>query len=158
MPWLISWNTAPHLPPQHHPLFFFRVYLWLKTIICEILYLCEYLMTEAYPFIFPVPESQPHHSQSPGPRREELTPLDMNLNAPNRDDVVYLKREKQPSPSLHAQKHPHGATPPTPTHPHSAGTRSKTYGNDNSSVNRQTRCQSTRPDPVPGMLVSFVSS
>ncbi len=65
-------------------------------------------------------------------------------------DNVYLHRQKESAPSLVAQHHPHGVSPPSPVHPHSAQGRERTYGNDNSSVNRQSRSQSARPDPIPG--------
>lgn len=59
-------------------------------------------------------------------------------------------REKQTPPSLSPQKHPHGTSPGRETHPHCGQPRPYAYGNDNSSVNRQSRVQSTRPDPIPG--------
>ena len=65
-------------------------------------------------------------------------------------EPVYLRREKESMPSLIAQQHPHGAAPPSPTHPHTGQARQLTYGNDNSSVNRQSRSQSGKPDPIPG--------
>ena len=80
---------------------------------------------------------------------EELTELDININAP-KPEPVYLRREKTSPPSLAPQKHPHGVSPPQPVHPSTGQHRALTYGNDNSSVNRQSRVHSTRPDPVPG--------
>lgn len=62
----------------------------------------------------------------------------------------FVYREKQSPPSLNPQKHPHGTSPGKDTHPHTGQARPLTYGNDNSSVNRQSRVQSTRPDPIPG--------
>lgn len=64
---------------------------------------------------------------------------------------IFCFREKQSPPSLLAQKHPHGTSPGRETHPHTGQPRPYTYGNDNSSVNRQSRVQSTRPDPVQGI-------
>ncbi|XP_060595540.1 uncharacterized protein LOC132749698 isoform X4 [Ruditapes philippinarum] len=80
---------------------------------------------------------------------EVLTEMNVNLNEP-KQEPVYLRREKQSPPSLNAQKHPHGTSPSKETHPHTGQPRPFTYGNDNSSVNRQSRVQSTRPDPIPG--------
>ncbi|XP_053383865.1 uncharacterized protein LOC123536790 [Mercenaria mercenaria] len=87
---------------------------------------------------------------------EILTEMNVNLNEP-KPEPVYLAmlmllifREKQSPPSLNAQKHPHGTSPGKDTHPHIGQPRPFTYGNDNSSVNRQSRVQSTRPDPIPG--------
>ena len=67
--------------------------------------------------------------------------------------LLFVCREKQSPPSLNAQKHPHGTSPSKDTHPHTGQPRPFTYGNDNSSVNRQSRVQTTRPDPIPGMQV-----
>ncbi|KAL4224796.1 Intermediate filament tail domain-containing protein [Mactra antiquata] len=78
-----------------------------------------------------------------------LTEMNVNLNEP-KPEPVYLRREKQTPPSLSAQKHPHGSSPSQGIHPHTGQPRPFAYGNDNSSVNRQSRVQSTRPDPVPG--------
>ncbi|XP_052799852.1 uncharacterized protein LOC128231279 isoform X3 [Mya arenaria] len=81
--------------------------------------------------------------------QEMLTEMNVNLNEP-KPEPVYLRREKQTPPSLVAQKHPHGTSTGKETHPQTGQPRPFTYGNDNSSVNRQSRVQSTRPDPVPG--------
>ncbi|XP_021368992.1 uncharacterized protein LOC110460435 isoform X3 [Mizuhopecten yessoensis] len=80
---------------------------------------------------------------------ESLTDMTVNINEP-RSDPVYLRREKQAPPTLAPQKHPHGISPGRESHPHSGQARPLTYGNDNSTVNRQSRSQSTRPDPVAG--------
>ena len=79
---------------------------------------------------------------------EELPELEVPVNGVMAESV-YLRREKEEMPSLAAQKHPHGHIPASSTHPHHQHPRVKTYGNDNSSVNRQTRSQ-VKPDPVPG--------
>ncbi|XP_060086406.1 uncharacterized protein LOC132565720 [Ylistrum balloti] len=81
--------------------------------------------------------------------QESLTDMTVNINEP-RPDPVYLRREKQAPPTLAPQKHPHGISPGRESHPHSGQARPLTYGNDNSTVNRQSRSQTTRPDPVPG--------
>ena len=67
-------------------------------------------------------------------------------------NTPYLKRERVSRPCLSAQKHPHGLVPPNHSHPHTGQMRPKVYGNDNSSVNRQSRSQSAKPDPVPGNI------
>ncbi|XP_069132488.1 uncharacterized protein [Argopecten irradians] len=81
--------------------------------------------------------------------QESLTDMTVNINEP-RPDPVYLRREKQAPPTLAPQKHPHGISPGRESHPHSGQARPLTYGNDNSTLNRQSRSQTTRPDPVPG--------
>lgn len=83
------------------------------------------------------------------PEADCLPEYNMDTNAP-KPEPVYLKREKESPPSLHPPKHPHGVQPPASVHPHTGQARPLTYGNDNSSVNRQSRGQSTRPDPIPG--------
>ncbi|KAL8614242.1 hypothetical protein ACOMHN_026459 [Nucella lapillus] len=80
---------------------------------------------------------------------ETLTEISVNVNEP-KSEPVYLRREKQQPPSLQANKHPHGNAVNVPVHPHMGQSRPLCYGNDNSSNNRQSRSQSTRPDPVPG--------
>ena len=61
-----------------------------------------------------------------------------------------IHREKQQPLTLQAPKHPHGTSPTCGVHPQTSQPRPLRYGNDNTSVNRQTRTQSTRPDPIPG--------
>ncbi|XP_062598156.1 uncharacterized protein LOC134259569 isoform X3 [Saccostrea cucullata] len=80
---------------------------------------------------------------------DSLTEMTVNINEP-KPDSVYLKREKQQPNVLTPQKHPHGTSPGKEIHPHTGQPRPYTYGNDNSSVNRQSRSQTTRPDPVNG--------
>jgi hypothetical protein len=66
---------------------------------------------------------------------------------------ICLCRQKQQPPTLSPQKHPHGSNPGREVHPHTSQPRPFTYGNDNSSVNRQSRSQTTRPDPIPGLYI-----
>ncbi|XP_067654932.1 lamin-B2-like isoform X2 [Haliotis asinina] len=79
---------------------------------------------------------------------ESLT--EINVDVGNKQDHVYLRREKQPPPSLSAQRHPHGSPSSQACHPHIGQSRPLMYGNDNSTWSRQSRQQSTRPDPIPG--------
>lgn len=81
---------------------------------------------------------------------EPLSEFQPEVNG-QQPQVFYIRRDKEKVPSLLAQKHPHGTNPTAPVHPATGQLRPKTYGNDNSSVNRQTRCQSTKPDPIPGV-------
>ncbi|XP_063398619.1 uncharacterized protein LOC134683324 isoform X3 [Mytilus trossulus] len=80
---------------------------------------------------------------------EGLTEMTVNINE-QKPEAVYLRRQKQQPPTLSPQKHPHGGNPIKEVHPHTSQPRPLTYGNDNSSVNRQSRSQTTRPDPIPG--------
>ena len=75
----------------------------------------------------------------------KLSELDIPINQPPSHKQV-LKRPKSPPPSLSAAKHPHGQSPFSPVHPYRGQFRTWTFGNDNSSVNRQTRIQQ-RPTP-----------
>lgn len=79
----------------------------------------------------------------------ELTEYNMNTNAAPQEPM-YLRREKESPPCLNPPKHPYGTSTPSAVHPAVGQGRSQTYGNDNSSVNRQSRVQSQRPDPIPG--------
>ncbi|CAH1786270.1 unnamed protein product [Owenia fusiformis] len=86
----------------------------------------------------------------PGEYEGDLTEINTGqINQP-KPEPVYLKREKAQPPSLSPPKHPYGQAPPFSTHPHSSTQRPYTMGNDNSSVNRQSRSQTTRPDPIQG--------
>nr|XP_034325473.1 uncharacterized protein LOC105338349 isoform X10 [Crassostrea gigas] len=85
----------------------------------------------------------------PNIETDSLTEMTVNINEP-KPDSVYLKREKQQPNVLTPQKHPHGTSPGKEIHPATSQPRPYTYGNDNSSVNRQSRSQTTRPDPVNG--------
>lgn len=80
---------------------------------------------------------------------EKLAEYNMNING-NPAETVYLRREKESPPSLAQPKHPHGTSPSADVHPNTGQLRPLTYGNDNSSMSRQSRVQSTRPDPIPG--------
>ncbi|KAL3841700.1 hypothetical protein ACJMK2_019808 [Sinanodonta woodiana] len=97
--------------------------------------------------------------ENTGALREEevLTEVNVNINEP-KPEQVYLRREKQQPPSLSSQKHPHGSHPLNETHPHTGQPRPFTYGNDNSSVNRQSRVQTTRPDPIYGQPYAGASA
>lgn len=81
---------------------------------------------------------------------ESLTELNMDVNGP-RPEPVYLKREKQQPLTLgSSNKHPHGNSPGINVHPNTGQARPLRYGNDNTSVQRQSRTQTTRPDPIAG--------
>ncbi|GFR81685.1 intermediate filament tail domain-containing protein 1 [Elysia marginata] len=84
---------------------------------------------------------------------ESLTELALDANGP-RPEPIYLRREKQAPPSLSAPRHPHGCSPAASTHPGTGQARPLRMGNDNSSVVRQSRSQTQRPDPVPGQPFS----
>ncbi len=86
-------------------------------------------------------------------KEAELSEITMPPNGV-RADPVYIRREKEQPPSLAAQKHPHGTAPSNGVHPSTGAPRAMTYGNDNSSVNRQSRVQGIRPDPIPGNKIN----
>ena len=88
---------------------------------------------------------------------DSLTEMTVNINE-QKQDSVYLRRQKQQPPTLSPQKHPHGSNPGREVHPHTSQPRPFTYGNDNSSVNRQSRSQTTRPDPIPGQPYAGASA
>ncbi|XP_013408098.1 centrobin isoform X2 [Lingula anatina] len=92
-----------------------------------------------------------------GKPANELTDLGYNVNA-EKPEPVFLRREKTSPPLLPAQKHPHGDYTLNHTHPHHCQPRQLTYGNDNSSVDRQSRSQSARPDPIPGQPYAGASA
>ena len=79
----------------------------------------------------------------------ELTKISLQANG-SKIDPRYIRRVKEEAPGLVAQNHPHGSSPSNQVHSATGAPRPTTYGNDNSSVNRQTTAQSTRPDPIPG--------
>ncbi|XP_077994265.1 prelamin-A/C-like isoform X2 [Glandiceps talaboti] len=58
-----------------------------------------------------------------------------------------LKIEKEEQPLLSAAKHPHGLYTGEDPHPSTGASRVRTGGNDNSSYNRQTRSQNSKPVP-----------
>ena len=80
---------------------------------------------------------------------EQLTQYDMNVNAVPIEQP-YIRLEQPPAPCLVPPKHPHGTDPGGNVHPSKGQHRAKSYGNDNSSVNRQSRAQGQRPDPIAG--------
>ncbi|XP_063179727.1 lamin tail domain-containing protein 1 [Chroicocephalus ridibundus] len=69
----------------------------------------------------------------------------------------FIKREKKASASLLPNRSAWCQSPNSPAHPHFSLVRSLTMGNDGSSLCRQSRCQSSRPDPVPGTLYAGTS-
>ncbi|XP_030335440.1 lamin tail domain-containing protein 1 [Strigops habroptila] len=69
----------------------------------------------------------------------------------------FIKREKKTFASLFPNQSPWCQSPNAPTHPHFSLARPLTMGNDGSSLCRQSRCQSSRPDPVPGTLYAGTS-
>ena len=80
---------------------------------------------------------------------EQLPQYDMNVNAPPAEQP-YIRRTPAAAPALVPPKHPHGTNPGGNVHPSKGEARAKSYGNDNSSVNRQSRVQGQRPDPIAG--------
>ncbi|XP_068511946.1 lamin tail domain-containing protein 1 isoform X1 [Anas acuta] len=64
----------------------------------------------------------------------------------------FIKREKKTFACLFPNQSAWCQSPDSPTHPHFSLVRPLTLGNDGSSLCRQSRCQSSRPDPVPGTL------
>ncbi|XP_044534494.1 lamin tail domain-containing protein 1 [Gracilinanus agilis] len=61
---------------------------------------------------------------------------------------VFLKREKELPPSLFPNRSPWCHSPDHPIHPNYSAQRPATIGNDGSTMGRQTRSQSARPDPI----------
>ncbi|XP_059144868.1 uncharacterized protein LOC131932008, partial [Physella acuta] len=86
------------------------------------------------------------------PRDDEdsLTEYNTDIIGIKHEQPVYLRREKQQPPTLSASKHPHGHQPKAYVHPHTGVERPVYFGNDNSTISRQSRAQSCRPDPIPG--------
>ncbi|CAM9975156.1 unnamed protein product, partial [Bubo scandiacus] len=66
-------------------------------------------------------------------------------------------REKKTSTFLFLNQSAWCQSPNSPTHPHFSLVRPLTTGNDGSSLCRQSRCQSSRPGPVPGTLYAGTS-
>ncbi|XP_061328166.1 lamin tail domain-containing protein 1 [Pezoporus flaviventris] len=64
----------------------------------------------------------------------------------------FIKRDKKTFASLFPNQSAWCQSPNTPAHPHFSLGRPLTMGNDGSSLCRQSRCQPSRPDPVPGTL------
>ncbi|XP_064372286.1 lamin tail domain-containing protein 1 isoform X2 [Dromaius novaehollandiae] len=69
----------------------------------------------------------------------------------------FIKREEKTSASLFPNQSAWCQSPDASTHPHFSLVRPLTMGNDGSSLCRQSRCQSARPDPVPGTLYAGTS-
>nr|XP_047908210.1 lamin tail domain-containing protein 1 isoform X7 [Anser cygnoides] len=69
----------------------------------------------------------------------------------------FIKREKKTFACLFPNQSAWCQSPDSPTHPHFSLVRPLTLGNDGSSLCRQSRCQSSRPDPVPGTLYAGIS-
>ncbi|XP_075754731.1 lamin tail domain-containing protein 1 isoform X2 [Pelodiscus sinensis] len=65
---------------------------------------------------------------------------------------VFIKREKKIPATLFPIQNSWCRSPASPTHPHFSLLRPLTMGNDGSSLCRQSRCQSAKPDPPPGTL------
>lgn len=70
---------------------------------------------------------------------------------------ISLYREKKTFACLFPNQSAWCQSPDSPTHPHFSLVRPLTLGNDGSSLCRQSRCQSSRPDPVPGEFRSWHS-
>ncbi|XP_074793442.1 lamin tail domain-containing protein 1 isoform X3 [Natator depressus] len=66
--------------------------------------------------------------------------------------LVFIKREKKIPATLFPTQNSWCRSPASPTHPHFSLLRPLTMGNDGSSLCRQSRCQSAKPDPAPGTL------
>ncbi|XP_072706160.1 lamin tail domain-containing protein 1 isoform X1 [Ciconia boyciana] len=69
----------------------------------------------------------------------------------------FIRREKKTSASLFPNQSAWCQSPNSPTHPHFSLLRPLTMGNDGSSLCRQSRCQSSQPDPMPGTLYAGTS-
>lgn len=85
------------------------------------------------------------HSRTQSNQREEEPP-------------VLLKREKEAPLALFPPRSPWVQSTSSPTHPAYAPPRPLSMGNDGSSLCRQARSQSTRPDPAAGYLYTGSSS
>ncbi|TFK01798.1 transmembrane protein 81 [Platysternon megacephalum] len=70
---------------------------------------------------------------------------------------VFIKREKKIPATLFPTQNSWCRSPASPTHPHFSLLRPLTMGNDGSSLCRQSRCQSAKPDPAPGTLYAGTS-
>ncbi|XP_039376426.1 lamin tail domain-containing protein 1 isoform X7 [Mauremys reevesii] len=70
---------------------------------------------------------------------------------------VFIKREKKIPATLFPTRNSWCRSPASPTHPHFSLLRPLTMGNDGSSLCRQSRCQSAKPDPAPGTLYAGTS-
>ncbi|XP_061212457.1 lamin tail domain-containing protein 1 [Neopsephotus bourkii] len=89
-----------------------------------------------------------------------ITDTEWNMAGPwqtSKKRPSFIKREKKTFASLFLNQSAWCQSPNTPTHPHFSLSRPLTMGNDGSSLCRQSRCQSSRPDPVPGTLYAGTS-
>jgi hypothetical protein len=88
---------------------------------------------------------------SPIRSRSRLTVYNMNVNASATSEPPRCLRLHIPRrPSFDPPQHPHCRQPDDPVHPSFHVARTSTIGNDNSSLTRQLRNHSSKPDPVPG--------
>ena len=131
----IVYSSFWYLLKKKGPRNYFKItcILSLTTFYYKMIYLLSY-------FICPIDMAT---------ASEQLPVYDKNVNGMP-EETQFLRRQKEPAPSLAQPKHPHGGAPLSSTHPTSGQHRAQTYGNDNSSVNRQSRVQGQRPDPIPG--------
>ena len=86
-------------------------------------------------------------------RAEEILPVyDMNISGLKTAPPYLIKDDSQLN-LYDPPKHPHSLSPGRSSHPHVVPARRLIYGNDNSSLVRQTRGHYNRPDPVPGINI-----
>ncbi|KAM9578493.1 lamin tail domain-containing protein 1 [Guaruba guarouba] len=89
-----------------------------------------------------------------------ITDTEWNMADPwqtSKRRTSFIKREKKTFASLFPNQSAWCQSPNAPTHPHFCLGRPLTMGNDGSSLCRQSRCQSSRPDPAPGTLYAGAS-
>ncbi|XP_010216148.1 PREDICTED: lamin tail domain-containing protein 1 [Tinamus guttatus] len=101
------------------------------------------------------PFSSPTEQQEGWEREQEPAMMDTEWKRPDPGQTrtkrrSFIKREEQPSAPLFPARSAWCQSPGAPTHPHFSLVRPLAMGNDGSSLCRQSRCQSARPDPVPG--------
>lgn len=87
-------------------------------------------------------------------KKDRLTLGDLNISSSvTAPAPVCLRRERPPGPllpSFDPPQHPHCRPIDDPSHPSTVIQRTLLLANDNSSLTRQSRCHTDRPDPVPG--------
>ncbi|XP_019399938.1 PREDICTED: lamin tail domain-containing protein 1 isoform X4 [Crocodylus porosus] len=71
---------------------------------------------------------------------------------PKEKGPIFIKRENKAPATLFPTQNSWCRSPNSSTHPHFSLVRPLTMGNDGSSLCRQSRCQSAKPDPAPGTL------
>ncbi|XP_019371239.1 PREDICTED: lamin tail domain-containing protein 1 isoform X2 [Gavialis gangeticus] len=71
---------------------------------------------------------------------------------PEEKGPIFIKRENKAPATLFPTQNSWCRSPNSSTHPHFSLVRPLTMGNDGSSLCRQSRCQSAKPDPAPGTL------